>query len=115
MTRGRFSGMTASRYHLMRASSADLERTIGILQKSFVEGRLTLDELDDRLGRALMSRAFQDLMAVIADLPVGPFGRLPAHPVTPASPKRQPSLAPLVASLAWLALVAVAVWAVVTA
>jgi hypothetical protein len=26
-------------------------------------------------------------MALIADLPVGPFGRLPWHPATPASPR----------------------------
>jgi hypothetical protein len=98
----------------MRASSADRERTIFVLQKSFVEGRLTKDELDDRLGQALVSRAFHELMGLIADLPVGPFGRLPAHPSSPPFPERQPALAPLVAALAWLAL-AIAIWAIVTA
>jgi hypothetical protein len=107
--------MAAGRYAHLRASAADLERTIGVLQRSFVEGRLTKDELDERLGQALVSRAFHELMAVIADLPVGPFGRLPVHPVTRASPPRQPALAPLVAALAWLAVWAVVVWAVVTA
>jgi hypothetical protein len=106
--------MTAGRYQHMRASSADRERTIRVLQKSFVEGRLTLDELDERLGQALVSRAFHELMAVIADLPVGPFGRLPAHPRTPPFQRRQPALAPLVAALIWLAVVSIAVWAVVT-
>ena len=106
--------MTAGRYQHMRASSADLERTIRVLQRSFVEGRLTRDELDERLGQALMSRAFHELMAVIADLPVGPFGRLPAHAATPPFPKRQPALAPLVAALMWLAVVSIAVWAIVT-
>jgi len=106
--------MTAGRYQHMRASSADLERTIRVLQRSFVEGRLTRDELDERLGQALVSRAFHELMAVIADLPVGPFGRLPAHAATPPFPKRQPALAPLVAALMWLAVVSIAVWAIVT-
>jgi hypothetical protein len=99
----------------MRASSADLERTIRVLQRSFVEGRLTLDELDERLGQALSSRSFPELMAIIADLPVGPFGRLPAHPATRPSPRRQPALAPLVVALVWLAVWTVVVWAVVTA
>jgi DUF1707 SHOCT-like domain len=103
--------MTAGRYQHMRASWADRERTIRVLQKSFVEGRLTRDELDERLGQALVSRAFHELMAVVADLPVGPHGR----PPTPPFPKRQPALAPLLAALAWLALVSIVVWAVVTA
>jgi Domain of unknown function (DUF1707) len=92
--------MAAVPYHHMRASSADRERTILVLQKSFVEGRLTRDELDERLGRALVSRVFHELMALIADLPVGPFGRLPAHPSGPPLPKRQPALASVVTALA---------------
>jgi Domain of unknown function (DUF1707) len=107
--------MTAGRYQHMRASSADRERTLRVLQSSFVEGRLTRDELDERLGEALVARAFHELMAIISDLPVGPFGRLPAHPATAPFPKRQPALAPLVAALAWLAVVSIAVWAIVTA
>ena len=106
--------MAAGRYQHMRASSADRERTIRVLQRSFVEGRLTRDELDERLGQALASGAFYELMALVADLPVGPFGRLPAHPSTPPFPKRQPALAPLIAALVWLALVSIAVWAIVT-
>src|SRR5580700_2124257 len=106
--------MAAGRYQHMRASSADRERTIRVLQRSFVEGRLTRDELDERLGQALASGAFYELMSLVADLPVGPFGRLPAHPSTPPFPKRQPALAPLVAALAWLAL-AIAIWAIVAA
>jgi hypothetical protein len=107
--------VTAGGCYLMRASSADRERTILVLQKSFVEGRLTSDELDERLGQALVSREFHELMALIADLPVGLFGRLPAHPPNPQFPKRQPTLPPLVAALAWLAVVSIAVWAIVAA
>jgi hypothetical protein len=67
----------------MRASSVDRDRVIEVLQRSFAEGRLDRDELGERLGQALISRFFAELMALIADLPVGPFGRLPAHPSTP--------------------------------
>jgi Domain of unknown function (DUF1707) len=71
----------------VRSSVADRERSIDVLKRSFVEGRLTRDELDERLGRALVSRAFEELMALTADLPVGPFGRLPMHPSTPRPPQ----------------------------
>ena len=79
--------MTAGGYVHMRASTADRDRSVDVLKASFVEGRLTKDELDLRLGQALISRFFAELMAITADLPVGPFGRLPAHPVTPAFPR----------------------------
>jgi hypothetical protein len=106
--------MTAGPYR-MRASSADRERTILVLQKSFVDGRLTTDELDERLGQALMSRAFHELMALTADLPVGPFGRLPAHPPDTQFPKRQSALVQMVATLAWLAAASIAIWVIVRA
>ncbi len=68
----------------MLASVADRDRTIKALQESFAEGRLTRDELDERLGRALQSRDFPELRALTADLPsADPFARLPAHRTTP--------------------------------
>jgi Domain of unknown function (DUF1707) len=70
----------ARRYVHMRASTADLERSIEVLKTSFAEGRLTKDELTERVGQALVSRFFAELMALTDDLPVGVFGRLPAHP-----------------------------------
>jgi len=71
----------------MLASSADRDRAIGVLKRSFLEGRLTKDELELRVGQVLTARLFPEVMAVICDLPVGPFGRLPAHRVTPTSPR----------------------------
>jgi DUF1707 SHOCT-like domain/Domain of unknown function (DUF4190) len=71
----------------MRASTADRDRSIEVIKTSFAEGRLTKQELDLRVGQVLVSRFFEELMALTADLPVGPFGTLPAHPVTPAFPR----------------------------
>jgi len=79
--------MAAESYARMRASTTDRDRSIEVLKASFVEGRLTKDELDLRLGQAFVSRFFAELMAITADLPVGTFGRLPAHPVTPPYPR----------------------------
>lgn len=77
--------MAAARNVRMLASPADRDRAIWVLQDSFVEGRLTKEEFDDRVGQAIMSRDFEELLTLIIDLPVGPFGRLPAHRVTPLS------------------------------
>jgi hypothetical protein len=79
--------MVVRRYPCMLASTADRDRSVRVVKESFAEGRLTAEELDQRLGKVLVSRYFEELMALTADLPVGPFGRLPAHPVTPAFPR----------------------------
>ncbi len=60
---------------------------IEVIKASFAEGRLTKPELDLRVGQALVSRYFPELIALIADLPAGPFGRLPWHPADPAPPR----------------------------
>ena len=60
----------AGRGHL-RASHADRERAIGTLKAAFVQGMLTKDELDLRVGQTLASRTYADLAALTADLPAG--------------------------------------------
>jgi hypothetical protein len=74
----------------MLASTADRDRAIDVLKESFLEGRLTKDELELRVGQVLTARLFPEVMAVIYDLPVGPFGRLPAHPVKPTPARLSP-------------------------
>jgi hypothetical protein len=80
---------SARRYVHMRASTADLERSLEVLKTSFAEGRLTIEELDQRVGQAFCARFFGELMAITADLPVGIFGRLPAHPATLPPPRKR--------------------------
>ena len=75
--------MAGGRRVRMLASVADRDRAVRILQASFVEGRLALDEFEQRVGQAIASRDFRELLALTADLPCRPLGRLPAHPVTP--------------------------------
>ena len=55
----------------LRASHADREQVIGTLKAAFVQGRLTKDELDLRVGRALASRTYAELAALTADIPAG--------------------------------------------
>jgi hypothetical protein len=68
---------------LIRASPADRDRTIEVLKAGFVDGRITEEELDLRVGQALGTRYFSDLIALIDDLPASPFSRLPSHRATP--------------------------------
>jgi len=59
-----------------RASHADRERVIGTLKAAYVEGRLTEDELDARVGQVYASRTYAELAKVTAevtaDIPADP-------------------------------------------
>jgi DUF1707 SHOCT-like domain len=55
----------------LRASHADREQVVGTLKAAFVQGRLTKDELDLRVGQALTSRTYGELAALTADIPAG--------------------------------------------
>jgi Domain of unknown function (DUF1707) len=59
---------------------ADRERVIDLLKAAFVEGRLTRDELDARIGHALASQTPAELAAVTADLPAELISALPGRP-----------------------------------
>jgi hypothetical protein len=73
----------------LRASHADREQVIGMLKAAFVQGRLTRDELDARVGQTLASRTYADLAAVTADLPAGLARAQPAR--QPARAKARPA------------------------
>jgi hypothetical protein len=60
----------AGRSH-MRASHADREHVIDTLKAAFVQGRLTKDELDQRVGQAFAAKTYAELAALSADLPPG--------------------------------------------
>jgi hypothetical protein len=54
------------------ASDADRELICGRLQEAHVHGRLTLDELSERLDTALNARTRGELLPLIQDLPAPP-------------------------------------------
>ena len=70
MTTGREDG-TAGELGRLRTSHADREQAIDALKAAFVQGRLTKDEFDLRVGRVLASRTYADLGALTADIPDG--------------------------------------------
>jgi hypothetical protein len=50
----------------LRASHDDRERVVSALKAAFVEGRLTEDELDTRVGQVYASRTYAELAEVTA-------------------------------------------------
>jgi Domain of unknown function (DUF1707) len=56
----------------MRASDADRDRVMEVLRVAAGEGRLTPDELDERLAAALSSRTLGELAELTADLVAAP-------------------------------------------
>ena len=84
------------------AGNADRERAVGVLRAAFTEGRLTQDELDDRVAQAYAARTYGDLWALTADLPAGPLpypdvpysSAVPGLPFPQASPAVPPGAEP---------------------
>lgn len=56
----------------LRASHADRDRVVELLRVAAGDGRLTADELDERLEKALTARTYGELAVLTTDLPAGP-------------------------------------------
>jgi hypothetical protein len=70
----------------LRASDADRERVAERLRAAAGEGRLTAEELEERLERALTARTEGELVPLVADLPSAPAS---APTATPARARRR--------------------------
>ena len=75
-----------------RASDADRDTAVDILCAAVAEGRLTLTELDERVGATLSARTIYELAALIADLP-RPWTPVPASASVRVSPPAPPGWA----------------------
>jgi hypothetical protein len=64
----------------LRASHEDRDRVVEMLRVAAGDGRLTAEELDERLEHALTARTYGELTALTTDLPA--VGGLPAVPAT---------------------------------
>jgi Domain of unknown function (DUF1707) len=53
----------------LRASHEDRDRVVELLRVSAGDGRLTAEELDERLERAMTARTYGELARLVADLP----------------------------------------------
>lgn len=68
-----------------RATRADREQMVDTLKAAFVQGRVTKDEFDARIGQTLAARTYAELVTVTADLPAGLAGTRPPR----ESPRRR--------------------------
>lgn len=95
----------------IRVSDADRERVTARLREHFAEGRLTSEELDERITAALSAKTIGDLRAVMADLPDPAAEPVQARSQPPwamgsgLAVRRRPRILPL----AFIALIAVLV------
>lgn len=86
----------------IRVSDADRERVTARLREHFAEGRLSSEELDERITAALGAKTFGDLRRVMADLPepvpVPPLAWRPGYRTPfpgPVAWRRRPRILPL--------------------
>ena len=71
MIAGPGDGNAAAAAGRLRASSADRDHAVDVLKVAFVQGRLSMDEFDARIGQVLTSRTQADLTVVTDDIPAG--------------------------------------------
>jgi hypothetical protein len=97
-----------------RAADADRERVATTVQTAGSEGRLTLDEVEQRLAEVYAARFTDELTALTADLP-RPAPPRPGFPLTAAALRRHPALRFHLAVVVALSVLAVVRWAVLGA
>ena len=56
----------------IRASDQERESVVDVLRDAYTDGRLTLEEFDERTSAAYASKTWADLRELTADLPVEP-------------------------------------------
>jgi hypothetical protein len=71
---------------LLRVSDEDRHKVAEILRQAAGEGRLDLDELDERLESAYAAKTYADLVPIMADLPLRGSEHLPGPAASPAVP-----------------------------
>jgi hypothetical protein len=70
----------------MRVSDADRHRVADILREAAAEGRIDIEELDERLESTYAAKTYGDLVPITADLPVPRSSTAPAPRPQPAQP-----------------------------
>lgn len=100
----------------IRASDADRERIAARLREHYAEGRLSREELDERISATFSARTYGDLRQVMADLPepgmapgMGPqqpwgWQPIPLQQPRPVLVRTGPPVLPIVFLILFLAL-----------
>jgi hypothetical protein len=73
----------------LRASDADRERVASVLREAAGDGRLTMDELDERLDAVYAAKTYAELEPITHDLPATGAAYVPAPSTVPAGNVRR--------------------------
>ena len=68
----------------LRASDADRERVAEVIRQAAGDGRLTMEELDERLDAVYAAKTYAELEPITRDLPQTPGGAAPAPAHVPS-------------------------------
>jgi hypothetical protein len=74
----------------IRASDQERESVVDVLRDAFTDGRLTLDEFEERTAAAYGAKTWTELRVLTADLPVGPPFGADLHQRPQADPQAVP-------------------------
>lgn len=86
----------------MRASDQDREHVVEILRGQYAEGRLTLEEFDERMASAYTGKTWGDLADLTSDLPVDTrLGGLATATGQPPTNQRPPGARPMMPRWVW--------------
>ena len=88
----------------LRASDAEREHHAELLREHAAQGRLTVDELDERLDRVFAARTHGELAPVVADLPAASPRERPVR-------RRERTIRPEVAAYVAVNLMLIVIWA----
>jgi hypothetical protein len=78
----------------IRAADADRDRAAALLREHHAAGRLTAEEFQDRMERAMDARTLGEIDELMADLPAIDLYQLPDASLRRASPRAAQSLVP---------------------
>ncbi len=71
----------------LRVGHSERDAAAEALRDAAADGRITMDELDERLERALLARTYAELDALFEDLQAAPVTGPPAPAVVPGQPQ----------------------------
>jgi hypothetical protein len=71
----------------LRISDADRHQVADLLRDAAGEGRIDLDELDERLEATYAAKTYADLVPITIDLPAHPQQATPSLPSAPIGPR----------------------------
>jgi len=103
----------------LRAGDADRELVLDRLRVAQAEGRLDLEEFEERVTATLAARTYGDLGALTADLPGPPPAPrplgvpAPRPPVSPPAPAPRSDMRAAITGWAGVSVTTFAIWAVI--